>query len=446
MRGWILALLSCVLLGAQTVEESFSRDPGPLDFIRGEGHEQAILQSLTGDALVGLDLQGRPVPRLAARWEVRPGRILFHLRAATFSDGTPVRVEDVLWTLREIQSQEDASPTKRGILGGVAATGRGQVVELASAKPADRLLRELGRVPIARAGHPALGSGPYRPERRGSDWFLQAREHFLAPKIPAFHFRLVPDPQGILQGLQKGWLSLGVPPPRAGLRPSASHRELIQPTHAQLVVFSRNGGPDLLRLERWRDDAFPPGLLGATARPSRGLWPESLGFPARRLGGTLPAAAPARMELLFSAGDEFVTRLLLALAERAKRDRIQLDLVPVEAGVLYQRLQKGDFQLACVLVLFDPHPWSVLEYVEPAGPMNFTGWGHPDLPRLLQALQTPASPAWGELQTLWSATARALPILDFQSVVWVDRRLQVQPSPLGLYMTTPGPAGWSWAK
>jgi ABC-type transport system substrate-binding protein len=446
MRGWILALLSLVALGAQTVEESFSRDPGPLDFVRGEGHEQAILQSLTGDALVGLDLQGKPIPRLASRWEILPGGIRFHLRPALFSDGTPVRAEDVLWTLREIQGHEDASPTKRGILQGVRVSGQGHVVELASLKPAERLLRELGRVPIARAGSPSLGSGPYRVERRGSEWFFQARDHFLAPGIKNFHFRLVPDPQGVLQGLRKGWLSIGVPPPRMGLSPPLTHRELIQPTHAQLVVWSRAGGQDLLRLEKWRGEAFPAALLGSTARPSRGLWPESLGFPVRRLKGELQPAPGLKMELLYSAGDEFVTRLLLALAARAKRDGITLDLIPVEAGLLYQRLQKGEFQLACALVLFDPHPWSVLEYVEPSGPMNFTGWGHADLPGLLNALKAPGSPAWAHLQELWAASARALPVLDFQSVVWVDRRLQVQSSPLGLYMTTPGPAGWSWAK
>jgi len=27
---------------------------------------------------------------------------------------------------------------------------------------------------------------------------------------------------------------------------------------------------------------------------------------------------------------------------------------------------------------------------------------------------------------------------------YIDKRLKVEPSPLGLYLTTPGPAGWSW--
>ena len=40
------------------VEESLPRDPGPLDFIHGDSYEQWILQSLAGDALVGLGSGG----------------------------------------------------------------------------------------------------------------------------------------------------------------------------------------------------------------------------------------------------------------------------------------------------------------------------------------------------------------------------------------------------
>jgi hypothetical protein len=146
------------------------------------------------------------------------------------------------------------------------------------------------------------------------------------------------------------------------------------------------------------------------------------------------------------AGDEFVIKVLLALRERARRDGVTLELRPVEPALLYARMLKGEFQLACMLALFDPHPWSVLEYLEPGGPMNFTGWTHPDLPRLLPGLRSPQEKAWKDLQSLWAGSAAALPLLDYHSVVWVDRRLNVEPSALGLYLTTPGAAGWSWSR
>ncbi|HJU82916.1 MAG TPA: hypothetical protein VJ600_01780, partial [Holophagaceae bacterium] len=64
---------------------------------------------------------------------------------------------------------------------------------------------------------------------------------------------------------------------------------------------------------------------------------------------------------------------------------------------------------------------------------------------ILPGLDSPRSPGWGKLQRLWAAHPAALPLLDYQSVVWIDRRLKVQPSPMGLYATTPGPAAWTWA-
>jgi hypothetical protein len=307
-------------------------------------------------------------------------------------------------------------------------------------------LLELARVPIAREGQPAVGSGPYAMQRSGSDWTFTARPHFLQPKIPGFHFRLVPEPQAILQSLQKGWLSIGVPPPRTGLEPPATHREIVQPTHAQLVVWCKGSNAPLRWMERWRQDAFPPALLARSAVPSRGLWPESLGFPPMPLAGEPLPAGRQRWEILHAAGDEFVTRILLALRERARRDGVTLELRPIDPALLYDRLRRGEYHLACALALFDPHPWAVLEYLESAGPMNFSGWSHPQLGRLLPELRSPKDSAWKELQALWAGSAAALPLLDYRSVVWVDRRLKVEPGPLGLYLSTPGPAGWSWAK
>lgn len=444
MRRWILVLLTFALAYGQTVQESFTRDPGPLDLVCGEGHEQAILQALVADALVGLDPQGRPVPRLAESWETRPWGLHFKLRAARFADGSPLRAEDVLWTFGQIQSRKEASATKQALLRDLTLSGAGRSMEVRSSKPPDRLLLELARVPIAKEGNPAMGTGPYVLDRSGSEWHLHARPHFLQPKLQTLRFRLVAEPQAILQSLQKGWLSIGVPPLRAGLQLPATHREVVQPTHAQLVVWCNGANEPLRWMERWRKEAFPPSLLGKGAVPSRGLWPETLGFPPMPLAGAALAAKTQRWELLHVAGDEFAIKVLLALRERARKDGVTLDLRPVDPALLYERMLKGEFHLVCSLALFDPHPWSVLEYLEPNGPMNFTRWSHPDLKRLLPGLRSQQDKAWQELQTLWAGSAAALPLLDYRAVVWVDRRLHVEPSPLGLYLTTPGAAGWSW--
>lgn len=456
MRNLLLAL--CLVLApvlappplvAQVVEESLSRDPGPLDFIRGDSYEQWIFQSLAGDALVGLGANGHVVPRLATSWKTqKDGSISFALRPEVrFTDGSPVGAEDVVWTIQELQRDPKASPTKRAILeGAVVGTEAGRPW-IRSPKPQGRLLMELARVPITQKGHPERGSGPFSFRKEPGAWCFDRREHFLKPHIDGLRFRLMPDPGSILVALQKGWLTLGAPPIRRQAEVSPTHRLLIQPMHAQLVVWSHRGVGPLRLLERWRKDAFPPQLLAQNARPSRGLWPGTLGFETQSIDSSAePLKGPGPLRLLYVAGEDSVEKLLMALRERARKDGFDLQLTPLEQGLLVDRLQKGDFELACSMVVFEPHPWAVLEYLEPNGPMNFTGWRHPRLAELTSRIQQPGEFGWNELQSLWAKNPAALPLLDYQSVIWVDKRLQVEPSPMGLYLTTPGAAGWRWSR
>jgi len=446
MRILLAFVLACVGLYAQVVQESFSRDPGPLDFVRGEGFEQAILQALTGDALVGRDPAGRVVPRLAGHWEWKGGSLRFRIRKdARFVDGSPVRPEDALWTFGAIQKDPKASPTKRALLQGVQVRLVGDCLEVKADRARDRLLCDLAQVAIAKADRPTVGSGPFSLTLKDGEWHLSARPHFLCPRIPGLRFRLIADDQALLQNLQKGWLTLGVPLARRGLKPPPTHRELHQPLNAQLIVWSRAGAEPLRGLERWRGEATPGDFFGGQAQPSRGLWPESLGFPPRSMAA--PSGNPPRnprWEILYTAGDPTVEKLLLALRERAKREGVDLEPRAVEAAVLYERLTKGDFQLACAVNVFDPHPWAVLDLLTPQGAVNFAGWRNPRLSGLLPKLVDAKTPAWGDLQNLWAENPTSLPLLDYLGTVWVDKRLEVTPSAQGLYLSTPGAAGWSW--
>lgn len=446
MRILLAFVLACTGLVAQVVQEAFSRDPGPLDFIRGEGYEQAILQALTGDALVGRDAAGRIVPRLAEHWDWRSGALRFRIRKdARFVDGSLVRPEDVLWTMETILKDAKASPTKRALLRGVQVRRVGAFLEVRADRPQERLLSDLAQVAIAKADHPTVGSGPFSLSLKAGEWHLAARSHFLAPRIQGLRFRLIADDQALLQNLQKGWLTLGVPLARRGLKPPPTHRELRQPLNAQLIVWSRVGAEPLRCLERWRREAMPGDFFGSQAQPSRGLWPETLGFPPRPIVAA-PGAPPrdAHWEILYTAGDPTVEKLVLALRERAKGEGVGLEPRAVEAAVLFERLTRGDFQLACAVNVFDPHPWAVLDLLTPQGAVNFSRWHHPRLSDLLPRLVDAKSAAWADLQDLWAQNPTSLPLLDFVGTVWVDKRLEVTPSAQGLYLSTPGAAGWSW--
>ncbi len=443
------AVLIQTSLSAQMVEESLAQDPGPLDFIQGDSYEQWILQSLAGDALIGIAADGRLVPRLAERWKVRnDGTVMFFLRSdARYLDGRRVSAEDVIWTVQQLLQHPKASPTKRAILEGATVGSEEGHPWIRSPRPAGRLLMELARVPIAQRNHPDGGSGPFTFRKEPGAWVFTRRDHFLKPRIDGIRFRLMPDPAGVMTALQKGWLSIGAPATRRQTEAPPTHRLVTQPMHAQLVVWSRAGVAPLQLMERWRKDAFPAQLLGQNARPSRGLWPETLGFRPQSIDASpSPPQGHGTLRLIYGAGEESLEKLLLALRERARRDGIDLQITPIEQGLLAERLQKSDFQLACSMVVYDPHPWAVLEYMEPHGPMNFTGWRHPQLAGLVSRIQQPGDPAWRDLQSLWARDPAALPLLDFQSVIWVDRRLEVEPSPMGLYLHTPGAAGWRWSQ
>jgi hypothetical protein len=430
---------------SQRLEESLPMDPGPLDFIRGEGYEQAMFQNLAGDALVGLSVDGKIVPRLADRWEVKAHAVRFHLRPGTsFSDGTLVAIRDVVWTLTRIQGDPAGSPTKKAMLEGVHVSESKGWIEVRSPRPPRRLLMDLVRVPISREGRTNVGSGPYRLERRNDEWFFSARTHYLSPKIQALHFRLLRDEQTVLTNLRKGWLTLGPPPARKGLSPPATHTEIIQSTHAQILVWSRTGVEPLKGLERWRR-MIPDDLLSPRAKPSKGLWPQSLGFPVRQIGGpAFKSGSGRKWEIIYASGDDLVEKALMALRTFASRDGVELVLRPLEAALLYQRLLSGDFVLACAMQVYDPHPWSVLEIMAPDGPLNFCHWTHPRLQEVMNRLTNPDGKVWDELQGLWMEAPASIPILDLTSVLWVDKRLNLAPSAVGLYLSTPGAAGWTW--
>src|SRR5690606_8988185 len=84
--------------------------------ISASGDSEIAFLNAVYDYLINTDSAANLVPGLASSWEVSDDGLVYTLQIrddATFHDGSPLTVEDVLWT---IQWQREAEGTVAGLL------------------------------------------------------------------------------------------------------------------------------------------------------------------------------------------------------------------------------------------------------------------------------------------------------------------------------------------
>lgn len=176
------------------------------------------------DTLVRSDADGKFIPGLAESWRVVDDTTWeFKLRDATFSDGSPLTVEDVIWSIERpatIQSST-ASLTiyTKAIVGKEIVDGR--TLRLKTKGPYPLLLPDLSNIAIVskkateglltedfRTGKGVVGTGPYRlvsydPENRV---VMKANEHFWGgkPEWDNVELRFLPNDSARLSALLSG--------------------------------------------------------------------------------------------------------------------------------------------------------------------------------------------------------------------------------------------------
>lgn len=177
--------------------------------------------------LIHLDQSLRPVAGLAESWEISPdGRLYtFHLNPkATFSDGTPVRASDVVFTLRKIadpatEAAQIASGFEQLDPAQTRALDDHTVVVAFKEALAAQLVRfnDLLVVPEHVYGRgdfktafndTPVGSGPYRLVRRtpGSDILLARRADYwdTKPYLQNILFKVLVDSKTAWEAVQHG--------------------------------------------------------------------------------------------------------------------------------------------------------------------------------------------------------------------------------------------------
>lgn len=205
-------------------------DVKTLNYLLQQTEDEKQVLALIYDPLVELDQNLQPIPGLAARWDVRDGgkTYILHLDPrATFSDGTPVRASDVLFTLHKIF--DASSPQFSAWFEGLDRANTKVLDERSlrvvfDAPRAGRIYAfNIGVMPehvyakenFARTTK-VIGTGPYVYKRRDRDrsLVLERRDDYWRekPAIASVRFRPISDNTVAWRALERGTIDVTAVP------------------------------------------------------------------------------------------------------------------------------------------------------------------------------------------------------------------------------------------
>lgn len=191
--------------------------PAILDPRSASGDSEIAILNALYDYLIDTDAAGSLVPRLASSWELSDDGLAYtlHLREdAVFHDGSPVAVDDVLWT---IQWQQAAEGTVANLLSSVesVAGGGGNSIVITLSAPNPDFLYNLSdnKLVILKSGAEDIGeifngSGPFTLDELipGDRAVMTANADYWggAPAIERLEFIFFDDQQAGIAAVQGG--------------------------------------------------------------------------------------------------------------------------------------------------------------------------------------------------------------------------------------------------
>lgn len=197
----------------------------------GDAYTQRILDGYGGNVFENLLIANRETqelePWIAERWEVSEDKLTytFYLRKdVTFSDGTPMTADDVLYTYETIQNPANLTASKRNYYSDFesATLLDNYTIQFKARKPYFLHLEVLGSLQILPRhiysdgdfnNHPAnrapVGSGPFRFVKwdTGQQIVLAKNKDYWGPKKPLvneLHYKFISDDNAAMQLLRRG--------------------------------------------------------------------------------------------------------------------------------------------------------------------------------------------------------------------------------------------------
>lgn len=474
-----------LLLAACSRAEGFDRltvaiesTPETLDRRMALSQNAMRVAQLVTPGLTRIDENGRAVGDLALAFEAMDERTWsFQLREGLFfSDGTPLRAQDVRATFLSVLDPALGSP-HRGGLGYIRA------VETPDERTVVFRLREpFGAFPVdaglgilpERLTDPELrdevrlrpvGAGPYRVESwdgEGEILLAPNERYHAGPPPEPLAIRTVRDETTRLLELRKGRVQilLGAVTPALlpGLR-GLEHLEVeVAPGSGVSYLMFNFDDPLLARREVREAIAlaldrealahhkFKGAAQVAHSLLREGHWAHAPGLPiwerdlegARaRLRQALPEGEPLRLTLKTST-DRFRRSVALAMQAQLAEAGIELAVQSLEWGTLMGDLRRGNFQLATLkwTPVIDPDILR-LAYHSASIPTEENGWGggnrgryrNPELDRILIEARRRSGhderrALYVEAQAIVARDLPALPLLHEESIGVISREVE----------------------
>ena len=402
--------------------------------------------------LLHLDANLLPAPGIAEKWEISPDgkRYTFHINPkATFSDGTPVKASDVLFTVKKIV---DPASEAAQLAGGfdLFDAANSKVIDDHTVVLAFREIlasqqfqfNQVMVIPEHVYGHgdfkggwmsSGVGAGPYRIVRRipGNEIVLERREDFWGPKPPlqSVVFKVINDANTAWAAMKRGdidetnissdvWFMESRKPE---LQRTIDFRRFYTLSYNFLAWSCRNPIFADKRVRRAMAmcidlQSVINNLYHGTARAMNGPftpdeWAYNPDVPvvqynpqdAQRMlasvgwldtdhDGVLDKGGkPFKFDMLINSGSATALPFAVPLQQELKKLGVQMNIVTVDPAAFLQRFLAGNFDATYLAWDLDPDPDPFPLFhssqFPPTG-QNTVFYSNPEVDRLIMAERT----------------------------------------------------------